>query len=89
MVFGMAGRIVDQKGIDIWAEGIQKYYARGNYDKSNPPVFYLQGIGDESFINKFMEVKGKVREMDPKAANRMVFAGVFSEAGRYDGCKMM
>lgn len=89
MVFGMAGRIVDQKGIDIWAEGIQKYYARGNYDKSNPPVFYLQGIGDESFINKFMEVKGKVREMDPKAADRMVFAGVFSEAGRYDGCKMM
>ncbi|MBR3890170.1 glycogen/starch synthase [bacterium] len=89
LVHGMAGRIVDQKGIDNWAEGIMKYYQRGNYDKSNPPVFYLQGIGDESFITKFMEVKGKVREIDPKAADRMVFAGLFSEPGRYDGCKLM
>lgn len=89
MVFGGAGRIVDQKGIDIWAEGTLRFYQRGNYDKANPPVNYLQGIGDESFIGKFMEVKGKVREMDPKAADRMVFAGVFSEPGRYDGCKMM
>ena len=36
-----------------------------------------------------MEVKGKVREIDPKAADRMVFAGLFSEPGRYDGCKLM
>jgi len=89
MVFGMAGRIVDQKGIDIWAGGIMKYYERGRYDKANPPVFYLQGIGDESFITKFMETKSNVRKIDPKAADRMVFAGVFSEPGRYDGCKMM
>ncbi len=89
MVFGGAGRIVDQKGIDIWAEGTLRFYQRGNYDKANPPVNYLQGIGDEAFITKFMEVKGKVREIDPKAADRMVFAGVFSEPGRYDACKIM
>lgn len=89
MVFGGAGRIVDQKGIDIWAEGTLKFYQRGNYDKSNPPVNYLQGIGDESFITRFMEVKNEVRKIDPKAADRMVYAGLFSEAGRYDGCKMM
>lgn len=88
-VMGGAGRIVDQKGIDIWAEGTLKFYQRGNYDKSNPPVNYLQGIGDESFIGRFMEVKSEVRKIDPKAADRMVFAGVFSEPGRYDGCKMM
>lgn len=88
-VMGGAGRIVDQKGIDIWAEGTLKFYQRGNYDKANPPVNYLQGIGDESFITRFMEVKNEVRKIDPKAADRMVFAGVFSEPGRYDGCKMM
>ncbi len=88
-VMGGAGRIVDQKGIDIWAEGTLKFYQRGNYDKANPPVNYLQGIGDESFITRFMQVKDEVRKIDPKAADRMVFAGVFSEAGRYDGCKMM
>lgn len=89
MVFGGAGRIVDQKGIDNWAEGTLKFYQRGNYDKSNPPVNYLQGIGDETFIGRFMEVKNEVRKIDPKAADRMVFAGLFSESGRYDGCKMM
>ena len=89
MVYGMAGRIVDQKGIDIASEGILKFYQRGNYNKTNPPVFYLQGIGDESYITKFMETKAKVREIDPKASDRIVFAGLFSEAGRYDGCKMM
>ncbi|MCM1265802.1 MAG: glycogen/starch synthase, partial [Candidatus Gastranaerophilales bacterium] len=89
LVFGMAGRIVDQKGIDIYAEGILKMAQRGNYDKANPPVNYLQGIGDEAFIGRFMEVKNKVREIDPKLADRMMFAGVFSEAGRYDCCKMI
>lgn len=89
MIHGMAGRIVDQKGIDIWAGGIEKFYERGNYNKQNPPVFYLQGVGDEQFIERFLQVKGKVAQKDPKAANRMVFAGVFSEPGRYDGCKMM
>ena len=89
MVYGMAGRIVDQKGIDNWVAGIKERYMRGHYDKENPPVYYLQGIGDESFINDFMGVKSWLREIDPKASNRMVCAGLFSEAGRYDACKLM
>ncbi len=89
LVFGMAGRIVDQKGIDNWAEGTLRFAKRGNYDKNNPPVNYLQGIGDETYINRFMQVKNEIRKIDPKLSDRMVFAGVFSEAGRYDGCKIM
>ncbi len=89
LIHGMAGRLVDQKGIDIWANAIEKYYERGNYDKNNPPVFYLQGIGDQKFIERFLEVKEKVAQIDPKAANRMVFAGLFSEPERYAGFKMM
>jgi hypothetical protein len=88
MVYGMAGRIVDQKGIDNWVAGIKERYARGHYDKENPPVYYLQGIGDESYIDAFMGVKAWLRGFDPKASNRMVCAGLFSEAGRYDACKL-
>ena len=88
MVYGMAGRIVDQKGIDNWVAGIKERYMRGHYDKENPPVYYLQGIGEESYINDFMNVKNWLREIDPKASNRMVYAGLFSEPGRYDACKL-
>ncbi len=89
LVFGMAGRIVDQKGIDIYAAGYEEYIKRGNFDKNNPPVCYLQGIGDQHYIDAFMAAKNRIREVNPKAADRMVYAGVFSEDGRYDGCKMM
>jgi len=89
MVYGMAGRIVDQKGIDIWVRGIKERMARGGYDKENPPVYYIQGTGDEKYMNMFLNVKRELRKTDPKAADRMVAAKLFSEDGRYDGCKMM
>lgn len=89
LVFGMAGRIVDQKGIDIYASGYEEFIRRGNYDKANPPVCWLNGIGDEQYINAFMASKARVSEIDPLAGQRMIFSGVFGEAGRYDGTKMM
>lgn len=89
LVTGMAGRVVDQKGFDNWAEAILIRAKRGNYDKENPPMDYLQGIGDEAYIGRYMQVKNEVREIDPKLADRMMFAGVFSEEGRYDGAKMI
>ncbi len=88
-VFAMAGRIVDQKGIDIYAAGYEEFIRSGRYDKSNPPVCWLNGIGDQSYIDAFMASKARIREIDPVAADRMVFSGVFSEAGRYDGAKIM
>ena len=89
LVFGMAGRIVDQKGIDIYAAGYEEFIRRGNYDKANPPVCWLNGIGDQQYINTFMAAKARVSEIDPLAGQRMIFSGVFGEAGRYDGTKMM
>ena len=88
-VFAMAGRIVDQKGIDIYAAGYEEFIRSGRYDKSNPPVCWLNGIGDQKYIDAFMASKARIREIDPKAADRMIFSGVFSEAGRYDGAKIM
>lgn len=88
-VFAMAGRIVDQKGIDIYAAGYEEFIRSGRYDRSNPPVCWLNGIGDQKYIDAFMASKARIREIDPVAADRMVFSGVFSEAGRYDGAKIM
>ena len=88
MIIGMAGRIVDQKGIDIEAEGILEYYRAGNFDHENPPVFYIQGKGDMKYIDRFIEVKREVASINKKAADRMIFCNLFSEPGRYDACKM-
>ena len=89
MVIGAAGRIVDQKGLDILAKGAEEMYMTGKYNKNNPPVLYIQGIGEEKYINMLLQTKAKVREIDPVAADRIVVAKLFSEPGRYDGCKMM
>ena len=87
--FGSAGRIVDQKGIDISAEGILQYYKSGKFDPKNPPVFYFQGDGDMKFIDGLLKVKDEVRKINPKAADRIVIAHLFSQPSRYDGAKII
>ncbi len=87
-VFALAGRIEDQKGVDIYARGILEFYK--NYKGTNYPVFYIQGIGaDPKYMKYFLDAKSEVAKTNPDAAKRMVAAGLFSEPGRYDGCKMM
>lgn len=88
-VFSTAGRIVDQKGLDIYAESIEeildRYHGQGEY-----PVFYAQGVGDKVYIDKLLDVKRRISaKYGYQAADRIVFARLFSEPGRYDGCKLM
>lgn len=88
MVVSTAGRIVDQKGLDIFAEAIDEFLAR--HKGEDLPVFYAQGVGDKVFIDKLLDVKRDVaRKYGQKAAERIVFARLFNEPGRYDGCKLM
>ena len=88
MVVATAGRIVEQKGLDIFAESIEEFLSR--HQGEDLPVFYAQGVGDKVFINKLLDVKKSVAaKFGQKAADRIVFARLFSEPGRYDGCKLM
>ena len=89
MVVSAAGRIVDQKGLDIFAEAIEEFLERHKGEK-NLPVFYVQGIGDTSYVDKLLAVKQRIaQKYGNEAANRIVYAKLFSEPGRYDGCKLM
>lgn len=87
-VFALAGRLEDQKGLNILAKGIVEFYK--NYKGNNPPIFYTQGVGvSQEFVNYLLNAKAEVAKLNPLAAKRMVVAGLFSEPGRYNGCKMM
>ena len=88
-VFVSAGRIVDQKGLDIFAKSIKEYFE--NYYKPGDeiPVFYVQGIGGEKYKNMILDIKQEIHKVNPDAAKRIVFADLFSQPGRYDGAKMM
>ncbi len=89
MVVSTAGRIVDQKGLDIFAQSIDEFLRRHINDK-DLPVFYAQGVGEQVFIDKLLDVKRRIAiKYGSKAAERIVFARLFSEPGRYDGCKLM
>jgi len=95
MIVSTAGRIVDQKGLDIFAEAIEEFLRmnKGKFADGNYPVFYAQGDGDLKFVQKLLEIKQKVADSPElggrAAANRIVFANLFKEAGRYDACKQM
>ncbi len=86
-VYSTAGRIVDQKGLDIFAQSIKDFYT--HFKGTNYPVFYAQGVGDEVYIQQLLKVKNELAQTNPEAAKRIVFARLFSEPGRYDGCKIM
>ncbi len=86
-VYSTAGRIVDQKGLDIFAESIIEFYK--DFKGKEYPLFYVQGVGDEKYIETFLNVKKRLAEINPEAAKRLVYARLFSEPGRYDGCKLM
>lgn len=88
MVVSTAGRIADQKGLDIFAEAIDEFISR--HPNEDLPVFYAQGVGDQVYIDALMNVKRRIaQKWGEKAAERIVFARVFSEPGLYDGCKLM
>lgn len=93
MIVSTAGRIVDQKGLDIFAESIEEFLKTHKFPDGNYPVFYAQGNGDKRYIEQLLAIKQKVANSPElggqAAAKRIVFANLFSEAGRYDGCKLM
>lgn len=89
MIIGAAGRIVDQKGLDIHMKGYKEFISRGNYDKSNPPVIYIQGNGEKGIIEMMLREKEEIAKIDPLAAKRIVICDLFSEPGRYDGSKIL
>ena len=86
-VFVSAGRIVDQKGLDIFADSIIEFYK--NFKGTEYPVFYAQGIGDPKYKEAFLHAKREVAKTNPEAAKRIVFANLFSEKGRYDLSKLI
>lgn len=86
-VFVSAGRIVDQKGLDIFADSIVEFYK--NYKGGEYPVFYIQGIGEAKYKEAVLAAKQKVAKTNPEAAKRIVFANLFSEPGRYDCSKLI
>ncbi len=88
MVVSTAGRIADQKGLDIFAEAIDEFLSR--HKGEDYPVFYAQGVGDKSYIGKLLDIKrNAAQKYGQKAADRIVFAKLFSQPGRYDGCRIM
>ena len=93
MIVSTAGRIVDQKGLDIFAQSIEEFLKNHKITDGNYPVFYAQGVGDKEYIDAIMAIKNKVAKSPElggeAAAKRIVFANLFSEPGRYDACKLM
>ena len=86
-MFVSAGRIVDQKGLDIFADSIIEFYK--NFKGTEYPVFYAQGIGDPKYKEAFLHAKREVAKTNPEAAKRIVFANVFSEPGRFNLAKLV
>ena len=86
--FVTAGRIVDQKGLDILEKAIEKFMDK-HHDMENPPLFYNQGIGDMNLISGILAMKKRLAaKYGEKAASRIVFAEVFDQK-YYDMSRIM
>lgn len=86
-VFVSAGRIVDQKGLDILGKSIVEFYK--DFKGTDYPVFYIQGVGKAQFKQHILDAKAEVAKFNPDAAKRIVFANLFSEPGRFDCAKIV
>lgn len=92
-IYSIAGRMVKQKGVDISVEAVEEFLRMNKFPDGNYPVFYFQGIGDPIYRDMVLALKRKVAASPElggqAAANRIVFANLFTEKGRYDACKIM
>ncbi len=89
MVISNSGRITNQKGLDIFAGAIEEFLSRHKGEK-NLPVFYIQGVGSRNLIDQLLSKKIDIaRKYGQEAANRIVFARLFSEPGRFDSAKLI
>ena len=87
-VFVTAGRIVDQKGLNILEKAIEKFMEK-HHNMENPPLFYNQGTGDMNLISGILAMKKRLAaKYGEKAANRIVFAEVFDQK-YYDQSRIM
>lgn len=85
-IFSSAGRLTEQKGLDLFAEGIKDFYK--DFKGKDYPVFYIQGAGELKYVEPLFKLKAELAKTNPIAAKRIVLANLFSEPGRYDGCKL-
>ncbi len=84
-----AGRIVQQKGIENYVNGI-KYWCEHFYKPGEEvPVFWLNGEGPAMYYDLFLKTKNEIAQKYPEVAKRMVCSELFGEAGAYDTVKLV
>ncbi|MDD3419631.1 MAG: glycogen/starch synthase, partial [Candidatus Gastranaerophilales bacterium] len=84
-VIGSAGRLVNQKGIDILHHSIEKFYQK--YQGHEAPVIYVQGQGD--LMADLVKMKKELVDKYPDKAKRIVVADLFNEKGYYKAAQTM
>ena len=89
MVISTLGRAEDQKGFDIFAGAIEKFYEK-NKNLSNPPVFLAQSNnGTFSNLDPILAVKERIRKnYGDKAADRIIVATFTDAPGRFDSLRL-
>lgn len=82
-IFCATSRMVEQKGYDIAAQALLKVYqkyAEVSSENLDLPIFVLGGAGDIGYFKILTDLKDKLAEILPKAAERLfVFRGYRDE----------